>query len=216
MIVKERHLSRKSKRRHIIAVVSVLAVTVAITASLFFTGNIGAPRAETETTKKATPQQDTSSYEVFSQKPKSLRIPSLDISAPIVPVGLTAGGAMDAPATLSDVGWYEKSANVGEDSGRSILTDGHYGSSAAPGIFHNLYNIKIDDPIYVLGENGKEAVYRVVEIERKALEDVDMKKALRTYPGAKQSLTLITCEGEYDPSRATYDDRVVVYAVRAS
>ncbi len=167
----------------------------------------------------ATPEQQQEEeaappYSVFSQTPQLLRIASLGIEAPITTVGLTTTGAMDAPQTLTEVGWYSRSANLGQMTTHSILMDGHYGSDWAPGIFYNLHELQLDDTIELVGEDGGTAVYHVAEIEKKALEDVDMRRALQVYPDALQSLTLITCEGQYDSGRQTYNDRTVVYAVR--
>src|SRR5690606_26426457 len=83
-----------------------------------------APRVQTEPQKAAQ----------FADAPTVIRIPSLAIEAPIINVGLTATGNMDAPNTLTDVGWYAKSAKVGNDSKYSVLLDGHYGTDKDPGI----------------------------------------------------------------------------------
>ena len=65
-----------------------------------------------------------------------------------------------------------------------------------------------------MGENGALFSYKIVETERQNLEEIDMKKALYPYREGVQSITIITCEGNYDTSRKTYDKRVVVYAER--
>lgn len=164
--------------------------------------------------RESQPPADAAGFSQFSEAPSKLDINSIDVSALIIPVGLEVDGAMQAPATQEDVGWYERSAKAGEDSKYSVLMDGHYGTDADKGVFYRLHELRINDTITVHGSEGGRAVYKIVEKERARLEDVDMKKAYYVYPGATQSITLITCQGEYDEQRATYDDRVVLYAVR--
>lgn len=123
---------------------------------------------------------------------------------------------MEAPQTNHEVGWYEKSARVGQTSSQSVLLDGHYGAAWDKGVFYDLHKIKEGAKIILAGREGGKATYEVKEIERRKLEEVDMKKAFYKYPDSVQSLTLITCEGQYDASRATYDDRIVVYAARVN
>lgn len=53
-------------------------------------------------------------------------------------------------------------------------------------------------------------------MEQQLTEDVDMRKALYPYRDGVQSLTIITCEGEYLPDQETYDKRTIVYAERVA
>lgn len=201
--------------KRILVILAICAAVVAVAVwlwLLYLAQPLAAPISSTA--PQSNQPASANQYENFSGKPAALRIPTLEIDAPVVSVGLTSSGAMDAPNNLIEVGWYDKSARLGEDSKYSVLMDGHYGTSWNQGVFYNLYKIKVDDQIVMATESGEEAVFKVVEIERKALEEVDMNKALYVYPDARQSLTLITCEGDYDAARQTYNDRVVVYAVR--
>lgn len=172
---------------------------------------IQAPRVVAQ---KPADEQPSKALKVFNETPVRLEVGKIKVNAPIIPVGLEPDGAMQAPATQVDVGWYEKSAKVGAHSRHSVLLDGHYGTHADKGVFYRLHELTVDDTLTVHGSAGSKAVYKVVEMERAKLEDVDMKKAFYVYPEAQQSITLITCQGEYDTERATYDDRVVLYAVR--
>lgn len=150
-----------------------------------------------------------------SEQPARLRIAKLGVDAQIDPLGLDKTGAMAAPAGLDTVGWYNKSALAG-GSQYAVLLDGHYGEAWKPGVFFRLNELALGDTMELEGTQGARLTYRVVEKENTRLEDVDMKKAMMPYAPGKQSLTIITCEGEFDASRKTYDSRVVIYAERIS
>ena len=175
----------------------------------------------TSPTKQPTPHskvepevQPPASKAVSStEKPVRLRINKIAVDAAIESVGLTSAGAMDAPKTNEGVGWYKDSALLGQ-SAFSVLLDGHYGTDKQPGVFYRLNELVDGDEITLMGENGALFSYKIVETERQNLEEIDMKKALYPYREGVQSITIITCEGNYDTSRKTYDKRVVVYAER--
>lgn len=208
------------RHRWLWVVGAIAAVGCVVAAGLVYMAWLGTQSAEAPVVKNSSaanePKAEKAIFGEFAEVPKKIVIESLDIDASILSVGLTSEGAMEAPSTLSEVGWYNKSALAGQTSNFSVLLDGHYGSSWNQGVFHTLHQIKDGAEIVLVGQNESRATYKVVEIERRKLEEVDMRKAFYKYPDSDQSLTIITCEGEYDSARETYNDRVVVYAVRVS
>lgn len=197
----------------------LIGVTIILVAGALLTivFQLATPKPQTPVRDSASemvpPTIQTPQLRHFSATPERIDIEKIGVSAPIISVGLTRDGNMEAPVTLTDVGWYRQSAPLGANSAYALLMDGHYGSDAAPGVFYRLHELSEGDIIRVGGEN-ESAEFTVKEIERRTLEAVDMKKAFEVYHGDEQSLTLITCQGDYDASRATYNDRIVVYAVR--
>lgn len=172
------------------------------------------PPAQQSKVVQPEPEPDTTeSFKDTSEVPVRIVIDKIDVDAPIEPVGLTADGLMAAPDTNELVGWYDQSALVG-GAKYAMLLDGHYGSDTVPAVFRQLTELEIGDSIEVVGDGGTTAVYRVADSYQRYAEDVDMKKALYPYKEGEQSLTIITCEGLYDPVNVTYDKRTVVYAVR--
>lgn len=149
----------------------------------------------------------------LSEVPARIAIKKIGVDATIEALGLTADGFMDAPKTNEGVGWYDKSAKAGEGK-YSVLLDGHYGTAAQPAVFYRLAELKNGDTIKLTGEKGTVLTYEVVEKAQQPVGEVDMKKAFKRYPGAGQSLTLITCEGNYDASKSAYDKRTIIYAKR--
>lgn len=158
-------------------------------------------------------QSETSGLSVFSEMPDRLKIDKIGVDAKIVSVGLTDDGAMDAPSNLADVGWYNQSSKAGE-SNYAILLDGHHGVGIERGVFERLGEVAEGDQIVLTSDKGTKLTYKVREVETKPYRDVDMNRALNTYEPNLQSLTIITCEGQYSQAEATYDQRTVVYAER--
>lgn len=151
-------------------------------------------------------------YSVPPTHPRQLVIESLGVNANILAVGLTADGAMDAPATAWDTGWYNQSSLPGAGTG-ALLIDGHVNNTiGTPGVFFKIDTLKAGDTMQVERGDGQVFTYSVAAVEQKKIEDVDMAKMMRSITPGKQGLNLITCGGEYDSRRKTFDDRILVYA----
>lgn len=144
----------------------------------------------------------------------SLTIATVGVqAAPVLPVGVAPSGEMEAPDGIHEVGWYSKSASPADDSG-ALLLDGHVGLEGQSAVFKELHRLKTGSIIKLTAQDGSTYSYEVYHVEQMALEDVDMRKMLRSVNPSKQGLNIITCAGEYDATRRTYDDRVLVYAVK--
>lgn len=150
---------------------------------------------------------------IVSQPPVRIKIAAINVDAPIVPVGTEPDGAMSAPKTATDIGWYERSATLGTVK-RAVLLSGHYGLDI-PEVLRRLNELKEGDSIALEGAAGDVVTYTVVETERQHRTKVDMEKAFN-YGEGKEATSIITCIGEYDYAAGTYSDRYIVYAVRNS
>lgn len=205
---RHRHRQKRSLKK-----LSLIALALLLSAAIYGVtkpkfdkpdANHGQPTAETP--KKQATQT------VAVRVPKRLVIDKISVDANIVPVGLTEDGYMEDPDKSELVGWYNKSARLGEKK-RAMLLDGHYGTRDNAAVFQRLSEVREGDIIKVFGDETP-ASYRVVETERKYTEEVDMKKAFYPYRNFEESLTIITCEGKFLPDEVTYDQRLIVYAVR--
>ena len=149
-------------------------------------------------------------HKVPPTHPKNLKIPKLGINANVYPMGLTSGGAIDAPKTAWDVGWYEKSALPGENG--AMLIDGHVNDSFnTPGVFSQLQDLKSEDSLSVERGDGKLYTYTVISTEKQPVDHVDMSRLLHAAT-SKPALHLITCSGQYSTKSKTYSERVIVFA----
>lgn len=138
-------------------------------------------------------------------KSNSLAIPSIGFQGEIVDVGLTTGNAIDVPNGMQ-VGRWDGSAVPGNHG--AVFLDGHL-----DGIFAKLHTVAVGQTLSV-SYDGQVLQYRVAHSEVVALNGIDMNRALSVYGGASEGLNIMTCAGTYIPSAGTYDQRLVVYAVR--
>ena len=153
-----------------------------------------APRQEQQATPAAQPQP--------VPQENRLIIPSIGVNSVITSVGLTADGAVDVPAT--NVGMWAGSPAPGAHG--ATFLDGH-----SPGILSALNQVGVGQTFQVI-YGGQTYTYRVAHTETIPLDSVNMRRALAVY-GNGDGLNIMTCAGQFAPSRNTYDHRLIVYAV---
>lgn len=205
--------SRMLTRRKVWMLI-VVAVLLAASALVYVWQTEAPSASETNTTQvtvEAPQDSEAALATITPQVPVRLKIASIGVDAPIIPVGTEPDGAMAAPKTATDIGWYEKSAKLGS-SRRAMLLSGHYGLDT-PEVLRRLSELKVGDRLVVEGAEGDALTFEVAETERKHRTEVDMEKAFR-YGGGQEAVSIITCIGMYNYAEKTYNDRYVVYALR--
>src|SRR5205807_4791415 len=111
-------------------------------------------------------------------QPAQLRIPHMNINAPVINVGKTASGAMDAPTSQAinspywtSVFWYDLGAAPGQ-VGNAVIA-GHVDRVGGdPAIFWSLGSLGSGDDIFVVTIDGKSlhfVVDRVVNYPANAI-----------------------------------------------
>ncbi len=131
--------------------------------------------------------------------PMALSIPSIDLQAPIVPIGWRAevvDGATLGVWAVPDrraVGWHRTSALLGVPG--NTVFNGHNTSNGE--VFRDLYRVEVGDLIFVQGEDERTYVYRVGEkyILREAGQplSVRLENARYIQETPDERLTLVTC-----------------------
>lgn len=134
-----------------------------------------------------------------------LSISSIGLVAPIVDVGVTVTNNIDVPAG-KQVGRWIGAATPGVPG--AVFLDGH-----VDGVFAGLSHVTTGQTFSIM-YGGQTFTYRIVAKETVPLAGIDMNRALSVYGGASEGLNIMTCAGSYVPSMGTYDQRLVVYAVR--
>ena len=175
---------------------------------------------ETEVT-----QEKKDDYQVPNPSfPRYLSIPSLKISnARVVQIGtIKDTGQLDSPKSIYDAGWYTKSGLPGAGKG-AVLIDGHNGGPTKGGIFENLGRLSKGSEIIIERGDGQRITYQVVDNREMSVEDINnesnplgMKTMLNSIDPKKEGLNMITCVGDWDYAKNTFNKRVMLRAVRKS
>lgn len=141
--------------------------------------------------------------------PVRLKIPKINVDAPIEQVGLTSDGSMDTPKDPLDVASYSPGPRPGETG--SAVIDGHFDrKGGSPGVFYNLNKLQNGDKLSVEDETGATITF-VVRESRKYDPKADAAGVFRSGDG-KVHLNLITCSGVWDTGQQSYSNRLVIFA----
>lgn len=165
--------------------------------------------------------------------PLELRIPVLNVSAPVVGVGLTAENVMDAPkGPIGDpiwhtAFWYRGSGIPGE-SGTAVIAGHVTDVLSNPEIFANLEDLNPGDLIIVHVKNPSQDIRFIVDqIKVYSIQDSSKPAVLtkiygigpiegtgpQPAPDGLSHLTLITCAGSF--ANGQFNKRTVVFATRS-
>lgn len=140
--------------------------------------------------------------------PVRLKIPALNIDAPIEFSGVSSDGSMGVPKGPSNVSWFNLGPRPGTKG--SAVIAGHFGwKNNIPAVFDNLHKIKKGDRIYVEDEKG--AILSFIVRETKMYnKDEDATKIFSS--SGKTFLNLITCSGDWNEVEKTRPNRLVVFS----
>ncbi|GLF93529.1 class F sortase [Streptomyces yaizuensis] len=144
--------------------------------------------------------------------PLRIEVPSLGISAPVVPRGLDAAGAVDPPpyAKAQTVGWYGAGTQPGA-RGASLLV-GHVDTETRPAVFYGLSAARTGAEIRVVRADGSVARFTVDDVRVVERERFDARKVYGPRAAGRAELRLITCGGTFDRASGSYTSNVVVSA----
>jgi hypothetical protein len=145
-------------------------------------------------------------------KPVRLRIPSLEVDAPVLGVGahdLTR--ELDVPADETLVSWYQHGPSPG---GRgSAMLAGHVDYDGRAGVFYRLRWLDPGQEFEIGYEDGTSRTFEVVGREQFDKEHLPTTQLFSEDGDA--TVVLVTCGGEFDEGRRSYSDNLVVYATPA-
>ena len=128
-------------------------------------------------------------------------------------MGVNEKGELDTPRNIFDVGWYESSGKPGQ--GGTMMIDGHNGGPHVHGVFKDLPSLVVGDIIKVERGDGVVFNYKVVENKAVPLAESNeyMPEAGKSPEKGKESVTLITCTGDWSDQQQTYLSRQFTRAV---
>ncbi|MFI6733554.1 class F sortase [Nonomuraea sp. NPDC050451] len=142
--------------------------------------------------------------------PESIDIPSIDVDAPLMKLGLSKDGEVELPPYEKPkvAGWYTGSAVPGE-KGASVII-GHVDTKTAPAVFYKLRQLRKGETVKVERSDGKVVSFKVDHVEQVHKDSFPTR---RVY--LEDGLKLVTCGGKFDYATGEYLDNIIVYASRA-
>jgi Sortase domain len=140
--------------------------------------------------------------------PVRVEIASIGVSSRLVRLGLNGDGTMEVPRDYDLAGWFTGGAMPGED-GPAVIA-GHVDSKTGPAVFYRLDQLRRGDTVRVQQADGAWLAFEVTGSARYAKAEFPTEAVFGPVPGPV--LRLITCGGEFDRSRGSYLDNVVVSA----
>lgn len=169
---------------------------------------------ESDVVEVAPSEDEIKEYVVAPERPRYLTIEKIGINkARILPMGVNSKGELDTPINIFDVGWYEASGLPGQ--GGTMIIDGHNGGPHVLGVFKKLPDLGEGDVITV--ERGDGIIYRYMVVENVTVpldeSDAYMSTAAKTPQFGKESISLISCTGEWSQQQRTYLSRQFVRAI---
>ena len=143
-------------------------------------------------------------------RPRSLRIPAIGVSAPIIPIGLHKDRTIQVPQDFGKAGWYRLGPKPGA-RGPAVIV-GHVDSKTGPAVFYRLRELKRGNRILIRGGGGRTVRFRVNGLERWPKAEFPTRRVYGRTRGSV--LRLVTCSGNFDSSSGHYVDNTIVFASR--
>ncbi|MFD0417841.1 class F sortase [Streptomyces sp. NPDC127108] len=141
--------------------------------------------------------------------PDRIRIPAIDVDAPLMGLGLTRQGSLDVPPPRHKnlAGWYEAGTTPGE-RGTTVVA-GHVDNAEGPAVFYGLGGLAKGRVIEVERRDGGVALFTVYAVEVYDAKGFPDEKVYGA--AARPELRVITCGGAYS-KKTGYQGNVVVFA----
>lgn len=150
-------------------------------------------------------------YRTAATYPRVIRISKIKVEARVLALNIAPTGALKAPGTIYDAGWYKDSSRPG-DAG-AMVVDGHVSGPTKPGIFKNLGKLTKGDNVEIERGDGQKFNYTVTATKLYDADKLDMSSVMVSSVPGKPGLNIITCGGKFDPATNSYEQRTVVYTV---
>ncbi|PBC70058.1 sortase family protein [Streptomyces sp. TLI_235] len=163
------------------------------------------------TSPKATdqPAATPATPAMSASPPTRIRIRTIDVEAPVTPIGLDAKGQLQPPPPDNNnlVGWYQAGAAPGQD-GTAVMA-GHVDNKRGLSVFYALGRLHPGAEVDIDRKDHTTAVFTVDAVEVYPKDHYPSDKVYgRT---GRPELRLITCGGDFTKETG-YQGNVVAYA----
>lgn len=143
-----------------------------------------------------------------------LYIPSLYVSAPVVPQGVNSSNEMNLPDNLHHVGLLETTSPLDADAGSTLIA-GHVTAGGSPGALYFLGRVQPGASVSTVDEDGERTDWVVTSVRN--FHKTSLPADIFETDG-ERTLTLVTCGGAIirtADGRWTHEDNIVVTATPA-
>lgn len=141
-------------------------------------------------------QENIDSTSWSALKPVRLCIPSVNLSAPVVPVDVQKDGRLGVPKSSEIAGYLAGGVLPGE-AGNALIS-GHVDDYKGPGAFVLLFD-----------ESNRSLVYQVESVESYFTDEAPLDRIFGETSDFR--LNLITCTGIYNRAKKEHEQRLIVY-----
>ena len=158
--------------------------------------------------------EETLNHVVPANHPRYMSIPKLGIKkARLIEVGVNDRGELGTPSNIFDVGWYNESSTPG--TGGTAIYDGHNGGPTKEGVFKYIPDLVEGDIITIERGDGEIFNYKVVNNSTVPIDKADerMNWISRSPSPGQESISIITCTGEWNQNDRTYLSRQFLRAI---
>lgn len=196
-------------------VLVIVGAALAVTGAALFRSPVpqyGAVPTETMTTTSAPvlvphPHDASSAQPSIDdvRQPLRLTVPSIGVSAAIIPAGVRTDGSLMLPPP-DQIGWWIGGAEAGATRGNTVLAGHVDAADGSHGAFYNLSALQSGAKVALTTTSGT-LTYRVVALRTYSRLELPPSLFARTGP---HRLILVTCGGPYEDG---YTRNLVVYAL---
>lgn len=217
-------LTTSGRRRGLILLALVVAVAGGVLIAVAVSAQRSAPqpprsagRIERSPQSSSTPLSPgpttpTGRAPLGASAPVKISIPSIGVHSKVLPIGLTAGGALAVPQpgqNLDKAAWFKNSPTPGQ-SGPSII-EGHLDSEKGPSVFFKLGKMRPGNKIEVTRADGVVAVFTVDAVRDYPKQAFPTRLIYGSANLSRPELRLITCS-DFDASIGHHTGNEVVFA----
>lgn len=140
--------------------------------------------------------------------PIRVRIPAINVTSALQPLHLAKGGVLQTPSRFPVAGWFADGVRPG-DTGPAIIA-GHVDSTAGPAVFFRLKQLRPGNVVYVDRADGSTVRFAVAGTREYPKRRFPTEAVYGPTP--VPTLRLVTCTGDFDASKHSYVDNLVVTA----